>query len=361
MKKRILPLLLAASVAFFVIGDCTPKAKAIVPVGIVQSALASYISSTGYKLYNDQGTGQQLLGSLSDLYDTWLDSSAGQALSQWTLTHIAAIDAVYLDRNNNFVLKRSVVEAWQSFADWIETNYNIPKTNVPTQVISASGGNVSFPSYATDGTYTVTSLLDPVSVYHYLVSLMSKQMIVEDTPANAITNFFQNNSGKVFLFELLNPNPSDAVSSDAVISIIAYPAVVNDTITLNNSVRVSKLKCPGYARSDTAITVYDATVDNSVRSTAWVGLNASPGGFIRASTVNTVSQPASGGLAVSLGGDVVDYINDIAADHAMVIDVGATAGTTPAELADIVATGAKANTLDPAVSVVAEDVIDTPA
>ena len=69
------------------------------PIGFVQSALASYVASAGYKLWNDNGTGQDILKSLSDLYDgpflAFAESSLGVNIEVNDLSYYASNDMVY--------------------------------------------------------------------------------------------------------------------------------------------------------------------------------------------------------------------------------------------------------------------------
>lgn len=354
MKKRIISTFAALAVAFLLVADCAPRAQAIAPIGIVQSALASYVSTTGYKLYNDQGTGQQIIGSLSDLYDTWLNSTAGQAFTQFTLANIAAAESAFQDQSGHFVVRKHIVDVWQSFCEWIQSNFSVPTNGTSVQLLQATTGGFTFPEYQTSGTVTITGVANCRDLMNYARSLCPFQTVMETRAQEEFNTWFANNnvSGKAFAVRI---DPRDNGTGNYKLTVYCVPYA--NPYTLGG--RVTSLTISFHARKDGSLYRYDYTNTSSANWYPFIGQVHDT--YIDMSPFNAVPYVGQQGLAASIAQGVLDIADRVGDAASLVIDVGATAGATPAEMEAIVADGIKAGTLEPSVTVVDDSVINTPA
>lgn len=349
-QRRLLCCFLAVAVLLGGLLCCLPvRAGAIVPLGLVQSALASYVTSAGYKMYNDQGTGQDILGSLSDLYQTWLDSPAGAAASQWTLAHIAAIEAVYTDTSGQIVIKKAAADVFQQFADWIQTEYSVPVgSDTPTSVLAPSG------AYLTDGE--------------------GRYFVIRTCDVPISTNFANYRSSEpLYTFQGNTYYPATRIPSVTYY----FAAYVN-----NGTLYLYRYQTSSEYQNNRFYTVYlDSSdqwksgviaVTSAIQPNTWyttIGGNNSDESYLfpvssaDPRTVDFSELYSEGGVAalgVTLAQAVADVVGQAKEDDAVVIGVGASAAATAQDIADMVAQGVKAQTLNPSVSITAEAVIDTP-
>lgn len=359
MCKRVLSFLLAASAAFCFICSSAPEAQAIVPIGFVQSALASYVSSTGYKLYNDNGTGQDILGSLGELYDDYVTIADKTITGQLAnLAFLANSPYIYQDNSGQIVVSKVAADIFQDFADWIQTEYSVPVgSDTPTNVVQASGG------FYTDGNgYYMArfSVDESVSYYTQTSGGVSYSAFVgpqvgyyTGSWGGSIRNWplYIGASSSSFIFcsyGALNPSLTSFYVGSSVSSNTVYLFV----FTNNRYVMIQSIARVGNSVTNTSLFTSDYSIASVVPSSV-------PSYVV---DINSLSSDGSGvaALGVTLAQAVADVVGQANEDDAVVIGVGASAGATAQDIADMVAQGVKAQTLDPSVSITAEAVIDTP-
>lgn len=348
-RHRLLCCFLACAVLLGGVLCCLPvRAGAIVPIGFVQSALASYVTSSGYKLYNDNGTGSDILGSLGELYDDYVTISNSTISGQLAnLAFLANSPYVYQDNSGQIVVSKVAADIFQDFADWIQTEYSITVgSDTPTQVVSASGGGGS----VTNGT-SVSNVLFP---YLYTVTASVTWQYV--TSKGTTIDYYANTSVPVRFALFKNSNSSQ-------LSVILAASDSSFLWSFNggssSSARVSTVN---------GNTFYWGAVQTGLTSSSFALTNTN--GFVSDGYFDLLAYnliygeiQASGGVAAlgaTLSQAVADVIGQAQDDDAVVIGVGAGVGATAQDIADIVAQGVKAQTLDPSVSITAEAVIDTP-
>lgn len=346
MRKRVLSFLLAASAAFCFIFSSAPEAHAIVPIGLVQSALASYVASAGYKLWNDNGTGQEILKSLSDLYDgpflAYAESTLGVNIEVNDLSYYADNDMVYQDNSGQIVVRKAAADMFQQFADWIQTEYSVPVgSDTPTEVVPASGGSdFTLPNGATGIICNVTSSVSGFAVLTYMGRSLG---VYSGTPWYAAasypcTIYFCRTSSTLYYM-------TKSVSGNTpYIGALCY-----DGETFSSGGLMTPSPTPGDWISVQLWQLPSITFasDFPVSSVAPVGSDTTDIGGV-------------GSLGVTIAQAVADVVGQAKEDDAVVIGVGASAGATAQDIADMVAQGIKAQTLNPSVSITAEAVIDTP-
>lgn len=387
MRKRVLSFFMAATAAFCSIFVSSPEAQAIVPVGLVQSALASYVASTGYNIYTSNNIGSDLLSGLSQLYDDFRDFMSDLSEYVPSLDELSSGLQIRLDSNNNFVFDRDAAQTFQGFSAWLQSHYDIPLDGTQVDVIQSSDYTVinhTYPSgfYADwfgDGPLYIN---DQISVIGWSRPTSSIPSYVSNEAYYTLSgNFLTDYCCAVF----------DAVGnygSTAVPVIVSrYPGsvIVNNigydrdgNITSNTTSTIDLLLLPsGAANNSAGIDLYYFYQNWSYSNSAYANRVPYPLNYTtlyypvpNANYLQLVSDfwmyvdsgVSSGviGLALSLSDAVVDLVSSLNADDVLIIDVGASASDTPAVITDIVTDGIIAQTLDPVVSVVPEAVVDTP-
>lgn len=346
MRKRVLSFLLAASAAFCFICSFAPEAQAIVPIGLVQSALASYVTSAGYKMWSENGGGELMVEALSTLYQSWLDST--DPVGALTLGQMSENDYVYLDTSGQIVIRKAAADMFQQFADWIQTEYSVPVgSDTPTEVISASGDIVTFANGSFAYIFNASSLIS-VSGSSANWYLGSESVGTYSNSAGSFPVYVVTGSapGDVYLARTPSTNGQEGfciggLSGTSVTSVgLAYYRSGQYTVFTQFSPRDIL-----YSGSSSYLTL-DLPISDP-----------SPAGQ---SLADGETSASVAGLGVSLAQAVVDVVGQAKEDDAVVIGVGASAGATAQDIADMVAQGVKAQTLDPSVSITAEAVIDTP-
>ena len=349
MRNRILFFFLASLVLLGSVFSCLPMwSSAIVPVGLVQSALASYIASTGYKLWNENGTGDQLLNSLAALYDgpflAFAESSLGVNIEVNDLSYYASNDMVYLDSSGQIVIRKAAADMFQQFADWIQSEYDVQVgSSSPTQVLAGSGGSYTNGSGLNCFKLNLTTPIRFNNSNNYFADLL---IPIGDSYTD----------GGLSTPVYVCSQTSQSIYATAYNGYAYYYAVSNGNFHL----------CQFWPQGNQYITVESL----SPFAGRWYKDISIDGrsNLLPVSTSDPVGQPiddlvVSGGVAslgVSLAQAVTDVIGQAQDDDAVVIGVGAGVGSTAQDIADLVAQGVKAQTLNPSVSITAESVIDTP-
>lgn len=344
MGKRIVSLSLAFVVGFvFVFGFLPLRSYAIFPIGVMQSALATYVTSTGYKMWQDQGTGSDLLASIGQLYDDFVTVMSAAGTSVPTLEQLDQDGQVAVDNSGNWIYYHDAAQTFQSFADWAQSHYNITVgDSQPTVVISGdtlvsdSDGRVAL-KLPLDSVGTSPDSGNPPVYYHpvsYAYRTSDGTALYFGSRYQGCIAYFTTYSGRTY--SALGADLRDFslyyFNSSGTMSVVASEPLFNTFSTDS---------LEGYA---TYHDLPECTV--------------SPQGVNWSSLVNTSS---SNGLALSLAQSVADHIADsFSADDAVVIGVGAAAGTDAETLADISAQGILAGDLTTDVTITAADVIDTP-
>lgn len=350
-QRRLLCCFLAVAVLLGGLLCCLPvRAGAIVPLSFVQSALASYVTSSGYKLYNDQGTGSDILGSLGELYDDYVtvNNKTIQG-SVATLAWLANSPLIYQDNSGQIVISQVAANIMQDFAEWIQTEYSVPVgSDTPTSVVS--GGSADW----TDGTGVNATLVSASDgpfqdgSYSYYYSSSIGTGAVNGSSVNLFLGLRSSSEAYLTLFTDEGSNNTYLYVASAV-SNGAFRVAYYD----GSRYRIYNSMQQGFS--------YDLEFRNSIpiSSTDLFNISIStvdPSGV----SVSALSPGLASGLAVTLAQAVADVIGQAQDDDAVVIGVGAGVGATAQDIADMVAQGVKAQTLDPSVSIVAEAVIDTP-
>lgn len=349
MLKRVISLILVCFLGFFAVFSVLPvRAGAILPLGVMQSALATYVTSTGYKMWQDQGTGSDLLSSVGQLYDDFVTVMSAAGNSVPTLEELDQAGQVAVDNSGNWVYYHDAAQTFQSFADWAQSHYNIQPDNNPVEVLPSNS------DILTNGQgITVRRLTYSLEVQ---TSASGRAYICPGVYAHDNqrgSDVFVGTSqssevGKSFYVTSYNGKyytAVDLVSSSSLARTMFY--------YLNPSTGYYVYYSSG-SGGKTFSSFYsqppDFTFDCPVSTVSPVGINPS-----------TLTAESTGGLALSLAQSVVDHIADsFADDDAVVIGVGAAAGTDAESLADISAQGILAGDLATDVTITAADVIDTP-
>lgn len=312
---------------------------AVAPVALVEAALVSYVASTGYKLWVDNGTGSDVLSLMSDLYSDWLLSLSGGTL---TLEQIGNQNLVYSDNSGHIVITKTAADIFQDFSDWIQSQYSVVAgASSPTTVIQPSSAGL---------------LLDGSPVYVY------------DWPSSSLSGF----------------NPSDTIDTStwsygsipSMTRYTGYYASLSDGSVLYNMKLNNKLNygIAGVNSGAMNVNIESTSVcficysGLSGQPTAWVGYNPTSHIWVDFGTLpqeywGIIGAGSSGlGLAVSLAQNVIDKATDLAQDYVLVFDVGASAGATATDIADAVAAGYDTATgvVPVTDTIIAADVIDTP-
>ena len=355
MRRRILCFFLAGLGVLGCMLSCLPvRAGAIVPLGLVQSALASYVASAGYKLWNDNGTGQEILKSLSDLYDgpflAFAESSLGVNIEVNDLSYYAANDMVYQDTSGQIVIRKAAADMFQEFADWIQTEYSVPVgSDIPTEVVTQTIGGFTFPDYQTSGDVVVSSVVSPSFLFDWSLSQSDVSYTFSSSVQSAISSFLSDHANDAVSIRIWTNKTGYGGWSP-----ITFYAVTPGSLVLN----VTRSSClETYGSGGASVSVSDFRL--STQNFGFIGYRKDSS-FVSVSNVDASTIPGVSGLAVTLAQAVADVVGQAKEDDAVVIGVGAGVGATAQDIADMVAQGVKAQTLNPSVSITAESVIDTP-
>ena len=356
MIRKIMSCFLAGLCVLLSVLGCIPmRGYAVVPLSLVESALASYTVSAGYKWYSD-GSASEMSQSITNLYNTWYDAVGKNIDGVLTLAQFAAgyglpLDSrgyVYLDNSGQIVITKVAADVFQQFSDWIETEYSVTiGSDTPTQVISgvtsdsfSDGNGVQarlFTANTADELYNTSGnslgahyfSSVPIGLYNgYDCYLMA------EVPASIYLTFYNNrmygrSSDEVVFSTALRQG------SQFVFSAVTFGPEANELGKWFN-------------------TYVNYTDKFSLVPTSSVN----PLNFASAALSPDASGVAS--LGVTLAQAVADVVGQAQDDDAVVIGVGAGVGATAQDIAGLVADGIKAGTLEPSVSITAEAVIDTP-
>lgn len=356
MRKRVLSFLLAASAAFCFICSSAPEAQAIVPIGLVQSALASYVTSAGYKMWSENGGGELMVDALSTLYQSWLDST--DPVGALTLGQMSENDYVYLDNSGQIVIRKAAADLFQQFSDWIQTEYSVSVgSDTPTEVVRPSGGSLTavndqYGTADSSNYFYYDFYNSPIQLSHNSCTLVAssgytRNLIVSSGDAFAVVLV----GSTWFRGPILVSNSSFGISgpfADLTVRSSTSKSGVTFYYSSQTNDRVSN-----FGSSDCTNYVSDSLQDADLIRVASDIFTFVYGGQV-------VSTGGVAALGVTLAQAVADVVGQAKEDDAVVIGVGASAGATAQDIADMVAQGVKAQTLNPSVSITAEAVIDTP-
>lgn len=313
------------------------------PIGFVQSALASYVSSTGYKLYNDNGTGQDILGSLGELYDDYVTVSNKTITGQLAnLAFLANSPYIYQDNSGQIVVSKVAADIFQDFSGWIQTKYNVPVgSETPTTVLTSASGDIWSNGYGISAlkfsfstslvAYGATRYFDLDHVLGYYNSKPVYLYCNNIAGAHAFLTYYQTSNQLFFASTSGNLDCGYMAYDGSSFEVRGAPPAFSST-WVNTTV-------PSFMD-------LSSVPLSSVQPSGVVDLEQSSGGAV--------------GLGVTLAQAVADVVGQAKDDDAVVIGVGAGVGATAQDIADMVAQGVKAQTLNPSVSITAEAVIDTP-
>lgn len=358
-KRRVLSFFLALVVLLVsLLGVLPVRAGAVVPVGLVESALASYSVSAGYSWYSSD-SGDAMIASISNLYNTFYNAVSQDFQNLLTLAEIASgtnlpsgsRGYVYLDNSGQMVITKAAVDMFQQFCDWVQSEYSIPDySDSPVSVVSSdfrfvSNASFSFVSVYCDSLVTYGNK----SFYVYPVSLGLNYLggdtyISTGTVPGWTSYFCLVRGGQYYTSWSVNPS-IDSTDLGFLWLRSGNSYVSNNVLSLE----------PGEKQSSAA-----PMVSSSV-SIDWLPIATSSASDFDSLDVSTlVSSSSVSSLAASIGSQVIDLAEQASDDDAVVIGVGAGIGSTAQDIVDIVGQGIKAQTLDPSVSITAEAVIDTP-
>lgn len=340
MKKCIISILLS----FLILINFIPFASfAVAPVALVEAALASYVASTGYKIWVENGTGQDLLGFMSDLYSEFDASFSGQYM---TMLELGSGNYVYRDNSGHIVLSKTAVDIFQDFSEWLQTEYIIPSDGTYTSVIVPSAGTLYYfgdfngaPLYATkidfNSEHRSRSFYIGSDGWEYAV-------YCDDGGASWAYLFYRSENGHDVLYLLAEPGTSGNFR-------FAYT-----TASVDYWLRTDRW---GYSGSAWVSRNSPQLVNQSWVPQFPTSINLANVPLTPVSSVNL-----GAGLALSLGQSIYDKANDVANTDSMVIDVGAASGASDQAIVDAVIAGYNSTTGELSVtdSVVATEVIDTP-
>ena len=296
---------------FFLAIDCTPRTKAVAPLGLAEAALASFVASTGYKMYIDNGTGSDLTAMVSQLYDTYLHTHP----EAMTLSLLLQGNYIFVDDLANIIVTQEAATWFQDFCSWIKSEYSVAVGGAQTVVISTGDGIYSYngvQSYKYDCTYPVTIggvtwyYSEIITGYYSFGSTNFPTYLIASSPVSLYATYFVSNSG---------PRDYFAITTDSAVSCTVNFFSENDS--------GSKVKMLS---------------DFTVSSGRWEGKNAPSSAhyddaLLVSSVIPTSVSPSalttdsSTGLSVSLANDIADKLGEITAnpnrESVLVIDVGA--------------------------------------
>lgn len=350
MKKRFLSFVLAGILVFtLVIGVLPIRAGAVLPVGFVESAFASYAMSSGYTFFSEEMDDPLFLGLFRELYDDFVTvkSALGQTIRRWDEYDNRD---VYLDRSGNIVVSYGVAQDWAGAMEWIQSHYDIEDGGPAVDVVLSGSSERSIMG---DGYNLISFNLSSFLQVNNNDVFYSPEFIHRSTRNSSTIYPGSFQPGFTAYYTIYNGgfyavNPTSSVLP--VGSLTYFP---------NNPVATQ------YSYSNSTISSYSVT-----RLENYPGNNLTWNEKLPISSVNPASldlyalNSPSGGVLSSLAASVAISVTDIAQgmteDDAVVIGVGAVPGITEGEIAEFIADGIRADTLDPTATVTATDVIDTP-
>lgn len=338
---------------------CIPlRGYAVVPLSLVESALASYTVSAGYKWYSD-GSGSEMAQSITNLYNQWLDVTDPAAATKM-LEYFAQNNYVYMDNSGHIVIKKAAADVFQQFADWVQSNYSLPVgSDVPTEVVASSGGSLSGNNAAFPSGFNYSFWEPPISLTRGSVSVTFVQY------GNTITRTYSGNYQYAAMFRQTISTSSSPYNYQ-VFFISLQPFTANSSS--GNSYNSTAYTIDGnqfygsFAAGSGGLTSVTGSPYNELRGRVTsIQAELALKDFYRFVYGGVVSESGGvAGLGATLAAAVADVVGQATDDDAVVIGVGAGVGATAQDIADLVAQGIKEGTLNPSVSITAEAVIDTP-
>ena len=243
---------------------------------------------------------------------------------------------------------------FQEFADWIQTEYNVTVgSDSPTQVVQPSGGVVTN-SNAGDATLFYRPNCFPNGVAVAQNSITYYDVVKYERKEYTLS--FTSGYSSGFTYSSYRRGPVVVSESPFSITVNSYTDSSVQGLTKSGQ-RFYYYVYPltGYNQANASFNTSTSTTYN-LNNYSQSELAADYYTFV---TTGTMSGGVSS-LGVTLAQAVADVVGQAKEDDAVVIGVGASAGATAQDIADMVAQGIKAQTLNPSVSITAEAVIDTP-
>lgn len=346
MKKRLLSFVLTGVLVFaLAIGVLPIRAGAVLPVGFVESAFASYAMSSGYTFFSEEMDDPLFLGLFRELYDDFVTvkSALGQTIRRWDEYDNRD---VYLDRSGNIVVSYGVAQDWAGAMEWIQSHYEIEEGGEEVTVVSPVSGGLS----NSDGTATAKK-------YQFSTPIVINNKTYYRSEFIACTYIYNNYNWPMYLisdttdvfYVSLYDNGSDILVNFAGVSgsSIGFTYGQNHDRVLTNY-QFDNYKFKPLWLSKSSYRISDIGLDLSL-----VNLD---GSFVN----SLIETGTIAGLAVSIGSAVTDVAQGMTDEDAIVIGVGAVPGISEGEIADFIADGIRADTLEPTATITATDVIDTP-
>lgn len=351
MRRRILCFLSASFVVLGSVLSFLPmRAGAVVPVGLIESAFASYAVSSGYQFASAEADDNIFLGLFRELYDDFVTvkEAAGQQIRSWD--EYTDRD-VYIDNSGQIVVSYGVAQDWAGAMEWIQSHYDIQDGGEAVEVVPpVAGGSAIVSGNVNTVDYPVRfDTVRRVLAYGRGSSITYTYVYANSTPVSTVCllpasgntyGWIISCSRESFSYGLTVSTSGDESDPDRLQSA--------NLVTSNGQ---SFYRC--YVQTfltDSSLPVNYLTGNNvDVNTLCYEML------FGDTSSVGGIA-----GMAASIASTVIDVAQGATEDDSLVIGVGAAAGSTAAEIAQEVASGIRAGTLEPAVTVTATDVIDTP-
>lgn len=350
-KRRVLSFFLAVAVLLVsLLGVLPVRAGAVVPVGLIESAFASYAVSSGYQFHSEQMDDNLFLGLFRELYDDFVTvmAAAGEEIRSWDAY---TNKDVYIDSNGQIVISYGVAQDWAGAMEWIQSHYDIqdggeavevvPPVSGGTAIVSGNVNTVDYPVRFASVSRVVAHFYGSDITYTYVYANSRSVSTVCLLPAPG------NSYGWIISCSLepFSAGTSTSTAGNELDPDRYYPV---DTVTFNGQ---------SFYRSYFQAYLSDSSLPVNYLTGSSVDVNFLCYEMLFGDT-STVGGVA--GMAASIASTVIDVAQGATEDDSLVIGVGAAAGSTAAEIAQEVASGIRAGTLEPAVTVTATDVIDTP-
>lgn len=364
MKKRLLSFVLTGILVFtLAIGVLPMRAGAVLPVGFVESAFASYAMSSGYTFFSEEMDDPLFLGLFRELYDDFVTvkSALGQTIRRWDEYDNRD---VYLDRSGNIVVSYGVAQDWAGAMEWIQSHYDIEDGGEEVTVVpSISGGTQVTSGLSIPGVTYPFNISNDVSTFNFV----SFEATSPNTPwwyHSVETNlpckwgYFVYPDGYGVLV-VANASTFKAKSNTAFFSSLesgSYPDLSN--VSYGSSAGRRTVNGKTFYSTSFTYHMYSAVQSSNVVN---ADLQSQVNNIAYSMLYGDISQAQGvAGLAVSIGTSITDVAQGMTDDDAVVIGVGAVPGITEGEMADFIADGIRADTLEPTATITATDVIDTP-
>lgn len=356
--KRIFTFFLAFAVAFsfFVFPF---SARAVVNPAFIYSGMFAFLSSAGYSFSTSASSGD-VPSLMDDLYSNYRTThSDALTISQFE-------GQISLSQFGQYIFTQTAVIQLQDFADWIQSNFSISSGGSSVTVVSppSSGGvdytlsDYSFLSVFSDnyGSMPVVASSSPYDAY-YLRN--GRYQFYRASDQSGLFYYSVKTNTSLFLC-YVSASPFTVPVSFYSSSSLSDPGnPITTTSYSSTSFTINSL--PVYFAYFSVGSNYSVDFYNSCSlsdSQLFNGSNLPQYGYV---ILYGQSQSVLGSLAMSIGNQLVDYVEDIAADQALVVDVGLSAGATQTEAIDHIGDAIVADTAVAVDSqVVAEAVIDTP-